>query len=137
MCIMVVQNANQLNDENDLLILHGSTRVLQSHSFWEEAFPPPALGPPAAPQSLFCALHHQLHSLPLGCGAAPVQCGDAGASRSTTQLWNLLKAELPPTTHTPVHHSFLRKQRSWLLELVESGDHFYGSSKLQRREKVL
>lgn len=47
-----VQNANQLNVQNDLLILHGSTRVQHSPSFWEEAFPAPALGPPAASHSL-------------------------------------------------------------------------------------
>lgn len=119
---MVVQNANQLNDENDLLILHGSTRVLQSHSFWEEAFPPPALGPPAAPQSLFCTLHHPLHSLPLGCGAAPVQRGDAGASRSTTQLWKLLKAELPP----PHSHSSMPQLPEEAEELVAGAGGIWG-----------
>lgn len=75
-----VQDTNPLNVQNYLLILHGSTRVQHSHSFWEETFPPPALGPPAAPHSLLCTLHHPLQSLSLGSGAAAVSRSNAGAA---------------------------------------------------------
>lgn len=71
------QNANQFNHI----------------SFWEEGFPLPTLGPPAAAHSLLRTLHHRLQGLPSGSGA-----------------WKLLMAELP----TPVWRS-CQRQRCWLV----------------------
>lgn len=115
MSMIDVQHGNHLNMQNDLLILHGRIALSSLPASGKKPFLRLlwALGL----HRLLSTLHHPLHhSLPLGCGAAAVPHGDAGAEDTLHRsCGGSFTAELPPPPLQRAAASWESRGAGWSL----------------------